>query len=77
MEKIYAKGIYFKAGKFGKRVSINVEQFTAFLNENKNEKGYVNLNINPRKEVSDKGETDYMTVDTWQPNESKSDLPFN
>lgn len=50
--------------------------------------GWVNLDLHKRKEVSAKGQTHYLTVDTWKPSESKapqgnapdlddgSDLPF-
>jgi hypothetical protein len=76
MEKIYLNGINAKQGKFGLRVSINVEKFIAELQKNKNEKGFVNINVNERREADKFGNTHSFQLDTWQPNESKSDLPF-
>ena len=51
---------------------MNVEKFIAFLNQHKNAKGYVNLGISERREVSQYGETHTAWLDTWQPGPSKT-----
>jgi len=69
--KIYApvsaKSVTFQSGKSILKLGINVEKFKAFLDEHKNEKGYVNLGISDRKEVSQYGETHTVWLDTWKP----------
>ncbi len=74
--KIYApvsaKQITFQqSGKTIIKLGINVDKFIAFLNQHKNAKGYVNLGISARKEVSQYGETHTVWLDTWQPNGEK------
>ena len=56
---------------------MNVEKFIAFLNQHKNAKGYVNLGISERREVSQYGETHTAWLDTWSPDTAKrpSDAP--
>ena len=74
-ERIYAKGIYIKTRKadFGDilKVSIKVADFGAFVKEHKNEAGYINLDILQRKEVGEKGDTHYVTLDDWKPNKDR------
>ena len=40
------------------------------------EKGYVNLVVAKRKEVSQFGDTHYIYLDDFKPKASKSNLPF-
>lgn len=80
MEKIYAKGIYFKTVQtsFGNilKMSINSNQFKQWLDENTNEKGYSNIDILERKEVGKFGDTHYGVLNTYKPKEDKEpDLP--
>jgi len=72
---IYAKGITVKEGKFGFKVSVKVQDFIQFLNENVNEKGYVNLDLNKRKEMGKYGETHYFKVDDWKPTGQQQEAP--
>ena len=39
------------------------------MNNHLNEKGYVNINCNERKSVSEWGHTHSMQIDDWQPNQ--------
>lgn len=75
-QKIYApinaKQITFQAsGKTILKLGINVEKFKAWLDEHKNEKGYVNLGVSARNQASQYGETHTVWLDTWNPNQSE------
>jgi hypothetical protein len=74
-EKKYVNGIVIKEKTFDNggtqmKVSIKVEDF---INELKavEDNGWANLIINRRKEMSDKGITHYVYVDTWKPSPKK------
>ena len=69
---VSAKQITFQSGKSILKLGINAEKFKAFLDTHKNAKGYVNLGISERKEVSRYGETHTIWLDTWQPDDSKA-----
>lgn len=75
-DKIYLNGIFIKEveNKFGKqiRVSINVNQFVEELRKHANLKGYVNIDINQRKEADKFGNTHYAKLNTYEP---KSEQP--
>ncbi len=55
-----------KQSKFGVRLSFSRKDLET-MQANLNEKWYVNLNLNERKEVGMFWETHSMTVDTWKP----------
>ena len=59
---ISARTITGKYGEFYK-LSINLEK----LKEHQNEKGWVNLLMNKRKEVGQYGETHSFTLDEYKP----------
>ena len=67
MEKIYAKGLFVKRNEKAPdfvvcNVSIKVDDFVQFLEENTNDKGYVNLQVLKSRE---KG-TLYAILDTFE-----------
>lgn len=73
-----------KQSKFGVRLSFSRKDLET-MQANLSEKGYINLNLNERKEVGKFWETHSMTVDTWKPesrptntyeNTSIEDVPF-
>ena len=71
MEKIYAKGLFAKRNEKAPEfvicgLSVKTDDFTQFLKENTNEKGYVNLQVLKSKE---KG-TLYAVLDTFEPKTS-------
>lgn len=72
-EKIYAKGAYAKQieGKYGDilKLSLKVEDFKQFIDQHKNEKGYVNLAIMSKREPDERGNTHNVMLDTWKPQE--------
>jgi len=81
--KTYADGMNFKTAKtkFGAilKIGINAEKMIAFLNQNKNEKGFVNIDVMKRKQESEFGETHYAVLNEYKSdNQPKSDqdVPF-
>lgn len=92
-EKIYSKGIYFKEveTKFGKiiKLSFNIQVFAEFCRTNMNDKGYINIDVLPRKEAGKFGDTHYGVLNTYKKEEkpkeetqisyngeSSDDIPF-
>ena len=68
MEKIYAKGLFAKRNEKAPEfvvcsLSLGTDDFIQFLEENTNDKGYVNLQVLKSK---DKG-TFYAILDTFEP----------
>jgi hypothetical protein len=78
-DKIYLNGIFIKEveNKFGKqiRVSINVNQFVEELRKHANLKGYVNIDINQRKEADKFGNTHYAKLNTYEPKSETKEEP--
>jgi hypothetical protein len=85
-QKVYAKGIYINkkiiSGKELFEMSCNVDQFIAFLQEHRDEKGYVRIACWPKREA-DKYGTHNAELNTWKPNSAqasapapKDDMPF-
>lgn len=75
MENIYLPGSSVKERQtsFGVilKLGLNAEKTIEFINANKNERGYINFDISPRKAPSDKGETHTIKLDNWQPNQAQ------
>lgn len=75
-QKIYVPGTsvkeyIFPSGDKVLRFSINLEKFAPFVKMHKTESGYINFNINPRKEIGAYGESHSVSLDTWTPDKSK------
>lgn len=75
-EKKYVNGVVIKEKTFDNggtqlKMSVKVDDF---INELKSisDNGWANLIINKRKEISDKGITHYVQVDTWKPDPKRS-----
>ena len=57
--------------KFGKLLKLSFSRADlVVLTNHLNEKGYVNINCNERKSVSEWGHTHSMQIDDWQPNQN-------
>ena len=71
-QKIYVGGAKENNGQYGTfhRVSFS-KQDLEVMTQNLNEKGYVNLNMNKRREPSQFGQTHSLVIDTWQPDPSR------
>lgn len=85
-EKIYVDGLFVdqKETSFGKidKISVQAGKFIAFINQHKNEKGYVNIDL-----LESRKGGKYAVLNTFQPKPSSekvditdsgddSDLPF-
>ncbi len=74
-EKTYIDGLFIKRGK-GEyetlKISIKAETFIEQIKGLVNDKGYVNIEIKPRKEVDKNGNSHYAELDTWQPDKAKT-----
>lgn len=79
MSNIYVPSSSVKAREtsFGQVIKIgaNVEKLIAFLQENVNDRGFINLEIVPRREPSDKGETHSLKLDNWKPTQQAEGSP--
>lgn len=65
-EKTYINGVFIKESKYGIKMSIKAETFCEQIKKLTNEKGYVNIEIKPRKQVGNYGDTHYAELDTWK-----------
>lgn len=77
-ETIFGKGFYFDRPREGApdyvkgRLSVKVDEAVAFLQEHKNEKGYVNLDLLLKKD----GEGLYFKLNTWKPTIPGTSAPY-
>ncbi len=75
-DTIYLQGSIAKARKtsFGEviNISLNVPKLAEFCKAHKNEKGYVNIQVVPRKAVGQFGDTHSIKLDTWKPDPDKA-----
>lgn len=51
-------------------VSANAEKLIAFIQANKNAKGFINLQIKERRETSQYGETHSAVLNAWEPDKN-------
>ncbi len=71
-DKVFAQGVFFdkpseQAPEFVKgKLSFKVDEAVAFLNEHKNEKGYVNLDL-----LKSQAGKLYLQLNTWVPEKEK------
>lgn len=82
--KIFFNGFNAKQSKYGIKLSGKADKIIEEIKKHTNAKGYINLELNPRKEVGKYGETHSVSVDTWEPKQhaepatadEPNDLPF-
>ena len=73
-ESILAAGFFFERPREGApafvkgRLSIQVEKAIAFLEEHKNDKGYINLDL-----LTSKENKPYLKLNTWKPEAKKEE----
>lgn len=65
----YINGVKLKKSKFGIKFSGKTQDFIEQLKSATNDKGYFNLVINERKEEGKFGDTHYLKVDEYTPQE--------
>lgn len=76
INSITAKEVKFQStGNSVLKLSFKVEALIEFLNQHKNEKGYVNVGVSRRKEVGKYGETHTVWLDTWKPDPNRQRQP--
>ena len=78
--KIYVNAMWFEQKTFDDggsilKVNTKVDEMIKFLKDHKDENGYVKIVISKRKEVGEKGQTHFATLDTWRPDGSKQSTP--
>ena len=66
-DKIFADGLFFKRNETAPdfvvgKISIQADKFAGFVEQHKNEGGYVNLEVKKSKAGGF-----YVELDTWQP----------
>lgn len=63
-----------KETSFGEvfKLGFHVDTFIEFAQEHKNEGGYINLDMVPRREVGERGDTHSLKLDNWKPDNVKS-----
>jgi hypothetical protein len=71
--KCSAKEKTFTNGGSIIKVGIKVEDLAAFVKAHKNERGYINLAISPRREVGQYGDTHSVYLDEAR---QTADVPF-
>jgi hypothetical protein len=71
-EKIFVGGAKEINGNYGAfhRISFSKADLDILVS-NLNAKGYVNLNMNKRRQPSQYGQTHSLTIDTWEPNQGQ------
>ncbi|MBT6045378.1 MAG: hypothetical protein HOG49_01035 [Candidatus Scalindua sp.] len=75
-EKKYVNGIWFTEKTINRndgssftilKASIKSESFAVWLDENTNDRGYVNIDILKSRQANDKGNTHYATLNDYKP----------
>lgn len=71
-QKTYLDGFIIKEKQFDNgnsilNVAVNAEQMIRFVNEHKDERGWLRIGISKRRTPSDKGVTHCAWLDTWKP----------
>ena len=71
-EKIYIKTVKAKESQYGIKLSFKADELIKQIQENTNEKGYINLELKKRKSEDQYKNTHYIEVDTYgsKPNET-------
>ena len=67
-------------------IGVTGDALRAFIDEHENERGYLNLSIQSRREIGPYGDTHSVSLDTWEPKGNggekpvapitESDIPF-
>ncbi len=65
--KSSAREKQFDSGGSIIRLSFHAATLVEFVKNHTNEKGWINLNVSERREVSQHGDTHSVSLDTWKP----------
>ena len=66
VEGVIVRAKPMKGGQDIIKVSINIEKFKEMCNKHQ-EGGWIKMDFFPRREVSEKGITHHVNLDTWKP----------
>lgn len=66
-ETIYLNGVYCKKKNYGIGISGKASDLIAEIQRHTNSKGYIRLELKERKEADKNGNTHYIIVDTFEP----------
>ncbi len=74
-EKVFPKGLFANEKPAGTmtviKLDIKVDEFIAFLNQHKNEKGYVKVDLFKNRPDSSSKNTHYAVLNTWKPDSAE------
>jgi hypothetical protein len=77
-DRVFADGLFYteKENSYGKigKLAISVDKFIEFLNEHKDERGYVRVDILERREPTE-DKTHYGILNTYKPKQESSERP--
>ena len=76
-DKIYFNGFNGKATKYGVKLSGKADKIIEEIKKHTNAKGYINLEVQPRREPDKYGNTHTIIVDTWEPSSDSKVTPAN
>lgn len=74
--KCSAKGKTFNNGGSIIKLGVKVEDLIAFAKQHANDRGYVNLVIQQRREVGNYGDTHSVVLDTYEPKRNADEPAF-
>lgn len=60
----------FQSGGEIMKLGLNVDAAIEFLQQHRNDRGYVNLVVAERRAPSERGDTHYIALDTWKPRQT-------
>lgn len=66
-DTIYINGVYCKKKNYGIGISGKASDLIAEIQKHTNSKGYIRLELKERREADKSGNTHYLIVDTWEP----------
>lgn len=66
-KKVYFNGVQIKQGQYGLKISVHVDKFIEQLQQYRNERGYVNMELKERQTVGQFGDTHSLLYDSWTP----------
>lgn len=74
-DTIYINGAYCKKKNYGIGISGKASDLIAEIQKHTNSKGYIRLELKERKEPDKNGNTHYLIVDTYEPQQQQSQQP--
>lgn len=70
--KSSAKAFKFNDGNETINLSFKTAEFIEFIKTHTNEKGYINLNVSPRRQTGEYGDTHSVSLNPWKPRDGQT-----